>query len=46
MAEAVPTFGQVELESFVIVLTAPLWFLAFVVLFVAGAVGDWRRTRG
>lgn len=33
---------DVELESFVIVLTAPLWFAAFCVLALLGAWNDWR----
>jgi hypothetical protein len=37
---------DIELESFLIVVTAPVWFGAFAGLYLAGAVADWWRARG
>lgn len=34
---------DVELESFIIVITAPVWFAAFAGLFIADGVADWWR---
>ena len=31
---------SVEAESFLIVITAPIWFTAFVILFIAGYIND------
>lgn len=33
---------DIELESFVIVITAPIWIWFFVVMFLVGWFGDWR----
>lgn len=40
--EAWEALQEVELETTLLVLAAPLLLLAFAVLFVAGAVNDWR----
>ena len=39
------THPDVELESFLIVITAPLWFAAFVLLALAGAFNNLRGAR-